>query len=116
MVKYEYYAGHPLWSNGEVGGIDDGLSTLSTTIASPNTTGGDWSSAFDSKNLGTTLSGIGTGISLLAGWQDRKDDKKMKKKLFNLEEDRIAQANKRRDRLDDKMDAIDKKWEGHKWE
>ena len=84
---------------------DFGINTTSSTSSSDGSTLGinasdyieDTSSssssfldtAFDSKNIGSTLGGIGSAIKGIASIYDSYNNKEYKDKIYKLEEDRV---------------------------
>ena len=73
----------------------------STTTTTPSDF--SLSTAFDGEHISSTLSGLGTGIGLISGLVNSNRDNKMKKKLYNLEKDRIDRANRKEDKFHDGM-------------
>ena len=81
--------------------IFGGASQNFLTNANPQT----WSmdTAFDKGNIGTTLGGIGQGISLIAGIYGANEERKMKNKLYDIEKKRVDRNQRNEDKFHNDM-------------
>lgn len=79
------------------------LTDLNKSLQTQNSINSDY---FSAKNLGSTLSSVGTIGSALANVYGMYEQKKYNKEMLNMEKDRVAKENKIRDTQQAEYDKV----------